>query len=239
MSNETYTYKDILLGVREECKKIKPELERLKELTSKEDNHIEDYFYWIYQWALTTKPEIICQTIKRKNKFKGYRPLDNIILLNQDNDFYFNKPAGLIVEPAHKTEFNKKSLELLSSEYANNMYTNYIHGTDGKYMHTTQITQSFLRSSIYKGLDGNLTFQYSPIRDELSLMHYPHIIDNEILGLIEHLHYRKDLFPEYIRNIIENQEDKEIIIDKINGLSTSAEYKIEEDKNKIYLKRKN
>lgn len=239
MKKDYYEYKDILLGIREESKETSKKLKELKSLTEVTDNKIKEYDYWIHRWSESKNPELMCESIKPNPIWINHQNnLNSIVILNED-EAYFNRPIGLLIKPSKKVKFHAKAKEILKSEYANNMYSNYIQGKNDYLYHAVSIKPSIIRSSIFKGLESNLTFQYHLVKDELGLIHYPYQINNDLLEEIFHLKYKKDDIPKYIQEAIEKGMDKELILESIKNPTTDMTLKFEEKDNKVYVKRKN
>ena len=239
MNKDYYEYKDIILGIREENKETLKKLKKLKSMTETVDHKIKEYDYWIHRWKELQKPELMCEVTKPNPIWKNHKnTLNSIVILNND-EAYFNRPIGLLIKPSRKEEFTEEAKEILSGKYAKKMYTKYIQGKDNHLYHSIGIAPSIIKSSVYKGLESNLTYQYNLVKDELGLIHYPYQIDNELLEELLHLKYPKSSFPRYIQEIIEKQEEKEIILEQIKNPTTDMTLKLEENKNKVYLKRKN
>lgn len=239
MNKNYYEYKDIILGIREENKETLKKLTKLKEMTEVVDHKIKEYDYWIHRWQEFSKPELMCEVIKPNPIWKNHKNNLNSVVILDNKDAYFNQPIGLLVKPSRRIEFYEEAKDILSDKYSKKMYSKYIQGKDENLYHSIGIAPSIIKSSVYKGLEGNLTYQYNLVKDELGLIHYPYRIDRELLEELLHLKYPKSSFPRYIQEIIENQEEKEMVLENIKNPTTDMTLKLEESNNKVYLKRKN
>ena len=239
MNKDYYEYKDIILGIREENKETSKKLNKLKEMTEVVDHKIIEYDYWIHRWQEFNSPELMCEAIKPNPIWKNHQNNLNSIIILDNKEAYFNRSIGLLVKPSRRIEFYEEAKDILSNQYVKKMYSKYIQGHNGNLYHSVGIAPSIIRSSVYKGLESNLTYQYNLVKDELGFIHYPYQIDNELLEELVHLKYPKSSFPRCIQEIIEKQEEKEMILEHIKNPTTDMTLKLEENKNKVYLKRKN
>ena len=239
MSKENYNYKEILLGLKKECEEINQKLEVLKNATKVEDKDIEEYYYWIHRWMKEVNASLLCEVTKPFKVWKNHKNQINGIMIEENNNYQFNKPIGLYIDSSKQEEFNETAKELMSSDYVKNTYTPYIQGRDNNIFHTMQVTPSIIRSSIFRGLEGNLTYQYNLVKDELNLLHYPYRITKDMIQELFELQYPKEAFPEYLQQVIEKGKDKEIVITNIKKNKTALQLQVSEDQNKLYIKTKN
>ena len=239
MAKNTCQYKDLILGLREESKNTNKKLEELKDYTSIMDKKIDNYYYWLHRWTELAGPRVMCEVEKPIAFWNNQKNTINAFLIKDDNNYKFNQPIGLYIKGNNHEAFNNTTDEILTSEYANLAYTKYIQGKNKRLYHSTQITPSILRSSIYNGIEGNLTFQYNLPKDELRIIHYPHEITNDLIREILELEYPIDSFPDYIKEIIEKGNNKDISIITDLKTATDITLKAEEDREKVYLKTKN
>ncbi len=236
MSMDTYSYKEILLGIKEEGREIHKKLLELEECTEKTDSSIIEYYYWVHRWMASIFPEIIC-SITKEDKERLLKSQSHTILINNNSHYYFQTVAGLYRNPAKKEKFNSLAHSILNSNYANSMYTEYINGEDYGYQHTLQITPSVLRSAIYKGSDGIVTYQYNFPKNELQLVNVTGEMEDHLIDTVMEFQYPKESFPIYIQEAIEKGKEKELFLDEIVTEPYSISLKLKDNKNKVYMKR--
>lgn len=229
MSKDTYTYKEILLGLRPQFLETKQLLDDLKGLTSSDKKKIRDYYFYLYQ-SLCEKspnPELMVgferkqsefmAFIQRIKKMSGRGQPTASLMVKDNNDKYFplnRRDCRVAVRYDKLAEFSTLAETILESDFAKNI------NFPSEY-HPSYSSEKFVRVANYNTefrKTENRQIQILTYRGREDIISYgaPRNIPltNQALQELLNLEIPRDKIPPYHQNIIDacNDIDREIIL---------------------------
>ena len=236
MENDKYTYKNLLIALRNNFKNMKSELDSLKEYTSVYDENIVNYYFFIHKWVNKINPDILCQ-IDKKTIFGNVNSQSYALVNDSFDHLCLCKGVGVDIDVLNNNEFKEKVSNILSDDISNKMFSKFINGENDGYEYGIQITPSNIKGSIINRSYCNVKFDYDFMRDVFSINNFPLYVSPSLVDFIINSEYSKDKFDDYFKNIIDNNNSKDIVLNEFND-GHNVEYNIIEDKNKVYFKSK-
>ena len=256
MSQEhTYTYKQILIGLRDECLEAKAKLDKLKEHVFIFDKNQEDYYFNLYNSPYDKHlPEL---TLDRDIPQTKLRYIINGLTCNrkptrvfmaQDNNgryhairphYYKKGDFNVIVKPLSENEFKELVEELLNSDYAQFMtLPKQIKSVD-ETPYPRIVNKSFSFDLVaekgqleYEGRKDLITF--SSIRQPQRKWEP---LTQDYLNYLSQIEFPKELFPEYHQSLIDKKvdDDRPLILFDEYQPSLHTDFKIMEEEKKLVL----
>jgi hypothetical protein len=242
---ETYTFKEILFGLRNEYLNITKQLNTLKQYLFLKENNLEDINITISKDCDSGAKIIVCFLIERKNKLQKllYKIAESI-------DIYPEYKVDYIMETINGYSFaNYDNLldTLLKEEFSNavlNIYNNeFVQNAQSIFYGTGYCGVPFLSvlpSHIYTIESSHLSIDYNPSRgDYLQVKSIKAKITLELLESSLNMTYPKRRVPNYYQDIIDNSPSifKPIdIIGKIEG-TKQIDLQIIEEPKRLILKK--
>lgn len=245
MIKETYTFKEILFGLRNEYLRITSQLNSLQKYLHLKENGFESINFQILKNSDNQEISLMCILIDRQTKLEKllYRFIKNLGIYpdNQidyikelEDDFVFCNYHQLLKVESQK-EFTRDIINIYNDEFIQNMQ-NTFYGVG--YENVPYL--SLLPHSIYISEANHLAIDYDLTKgDYLHINSIHHKISNELIEASFNMTIPKRRIPEYYQNIIESSETKDNQIDiigDINGFQT-VNLKIIEEPKKLILKK--
>lgn len=240
---QKYTYKEILIGLREEYLKNQAILNKLKTLVNVYPKEkINDYKFHL---GINNDKTELMFYIETKKKF-----LENIMdFINEENaNHLFKTPVfwnnngkysiGInefyaSIKDSNNLEFDTLVKKLINSNFSNNIYLDHAIESINGHVNFLNITPSGINV-----ISPEYELFYLSLEDRLVLVNDTKSLDYNILTKAMNSSYPSDKFNDYHREIIENTPnlDKDLIIDD-NIELTSHEYIISNGKKLILTKK--
>lgn len=237
MNKDIYTYKDVLLGLREDFIGIKEKLKDLEQYTKVYDENIINYYYFVHKWVDSINPAVMCN-ITRKNVFNNIKSSNYVMLNDSSSNLFFANGVGLDIDLKRNEEFREKVNAITKEERLNKTYIKFVDGNLDGYDYCIRIAPSEVKGSIINRTYNNVKYDYNLVTDILSISNFPFNVNPKLVYFILNTEYPKTKFNEYTREVIDNSSKKDIVcLDQIGG--HRVDLKLIEDKNKIYLKNMN
>mgnify|MGYP006065129497 FL=1 len=250
MSQERYTYKQILLGIRNEHLQLNKQLEELKAYIKVFDKHVIDYFFQVWNSSTDKNPELLIHMIRNNRKVRTfikrlfkYCDYSNAALMVRDNNgcyYPLNEHSmGLRVSPDAKDEFSKLANEILDLDIGHemndfNLITAFDKGTFKKLIVMLYQLKINLDSD-----DKSLAMRYYGRDDVLrfsSRIDTPTYLTQDTLDYLLNADFPSESFSEYHQRIIENApSDVDIVVPEELSKMSGGYLKINEDGNKLVL----
>lgn len=254
MSKDTYTYKEILLGLRPQLLQTKQLLDELKGLSTSDQKKIRDYFFYLHQ-SLDDKrpnPELmisfkkeqsaLMELIQRLKKAAGYRQPTATPVLRNNNSEYFpanRRDCRVAVKHDKKEEFDTVARIILDSASAKetNFSVNYLpsygepesvrianYGVEARRIENHQI-----QSLTYKGREDAFVYR-APKTMPLT---------NDELQRLLSIEVPKVDLPPYHQILLETSEDldKEIVLTSMLSPTNFVKLDVKEDGKQLLLTR--
>lgn len=241
-------FKDVLFGLRPEYLAIEEKLKELKKYSIVLDKNIEDFSYFIIKWNKEMKPELGCKFKRKENLIQkrlhiftssiGYFKNKSTILVSDNNDNYnMRDDFPIIIDNSnHKEYLHELIVQILNSDFANNMIMPYFKKElfNGEFI--LKICSSYMDLDIQNDSMKNiLSFTQSDI-----LRYNCHNVTNgqEILNyILNELTIPSDILNEYQQDIItqNNLFDKKVYFPEIS--KTKESFTIEESPREFVLKK--
>lgn len=257
---DTYTYKQILLGLRKEFLEAQKRLDELNKFVFIFNENKENYYFNLYKSPYEEKePELTLNlNVQSKNKLLnmiknayGYRRPSRVFMLKNNNgDYYPFRPHwfrkndfNISVDPRLKAEFKELVEELLKSDFAKYMTI----PTTITAIETQSIPRIVPRSFQFDLLTDKSHISYLGRRDILEFASSKkqnerwEPLTPELLDYILGIEFPKDAFPEYHQRIIERSiyDDREIILGKQIKPKTHERLQVREEGKKLILEKVN
>ena len=244
-NQDTYTYKQILLGLRAELLRLNKELDKLKEYTTS-NKHIQNYYFNL--WTTTDlTPELYLFAEKETNiisflkKQLGYQNTTKTSIMTKGNNGLYHitypKNQQTFINFTNKEKFIKLANEILDSQIAKKMpIYNIIYGLNAKltlnfyqlYINLKQFGKIFQMT--YLGREDILQFHAALTHSSVNTKI---ILTQEILDNILNTKFPKEKFSDYHQKIIENNTQNFDIIIKEKPLYNLIQ--INENQDKLIL----
>lgn len=257
MSKETYTYKQVLLGLRKEYLEYKRKLDMLMGYAAIYD--LKDHYQFnLFKSAYeSTNPELTLDKIIKEgnpktllalwnNIFGDRIPTRTIMLKDNNGNYYPNRKYNhrkndfyVLPHPEYRKEFTELADEIVSSDFAKNMsFTKTIKATDAE-----SKPRLVPRSFEIELVTNNSEVRYHGREDKLRIagIRKPNEdwtkIGQEDLEYISQIEFPRDEFSEYHQNLIDGCEDKEILLPVGYTPQVLSKFNIREDEDKVVLTR--
>lgn len=258
MKNDTYTYKQILIGLRNEFLEAQRKLEELKDYVIIFDKNSDNYYFDLYKSPYENKlPELtINRIVNEQDAHKlltllrdtyGYKKPTRAIMLRDNNGNYYPRRKSyfkkgefeIVVKDTRKKEFGYLAEELLNSDFAKFMTLDRQIISAGAETKPRIVPDSFRFDLVteksvisYLGREDILRFSSAgkPVEKWEPLA-------QEHLDCVSKIEFMKSDFSEYHQNIIEKNinDDRGIVLYEDYQPSTYAKFKIHEDSKQLVL----
>ena len=236
----TYEFKDILIGFREEYLTIKEKLDdieknikildlklnKCKVLLNDENNMISCYFF--------EQEKNIISAIINIEKHLGM-PLYHLDNLCYDTNinlvYHFRnniKKFHIIIEDIK--EFNNKLLSIFETNFLNNFKSN-IETIYNDKIYNLDIKYNSLKQEVLNGNNSIRETIYYPNKDLIKI-DYIDSLNNNLLQTILKIKYKKTLFNEYQRSLIDNNHKE---IELFEDTRNNRLFEIKEENKKLIL----
>lgn len=256
--NDTYTYKQILIGLRNEFLEAQRKLDELESSLIVLGGNSDEYYFNLYK-ALYTNcfPEMALEKkIKNTNRLLnmlrnmyGYRKPTRALVVKDNNGFYYlyrpyrfkKNDFNVVINPNSKVEFRELIEELLNSDFA-------------KFMTFDHMITAINSTAIPRIEPKSFQFDLHTDKSHLSYLGRKDILEfssvrrktekwepltQEHLDVVSKIEFPKDSFSKYHQTIIEKgmNDDKELVLDDEYIPSKHTKLKINEDGKKLVLSR--
>ena len=257
---DTYTYKQILLGLRKEFLEAQKRLDELNKYVFIFDENKVNYYFNLYKSPYEEKaPELTLDINEQsqnkllnmmKNAYGYKRPSRAIMLRNNNGDYYPFRPYwvrkndfNISIDPLLKVEFKELVEELLNSDFAKYMTL----PTTITAIEAQSIPRIVPRSFQLDLLTDKSQILYLGRKDILELAIRKkrnerwEPLTQELLDYILEIEFPKDAFPEYHQRIIEESiyDDMEFILCKQIKPKTHERLQVREEGKKLILEKIN
>lgn len=257
-----FTFKDILLGLRQEYLRIENEFQALKECCSCEDNQINDCFY--FRFGINRQGEtdlIICYLDKEYTVFNNDNPQLNLLkmwnryvwnfnnsnIINDNGNYKFEDiNCPITINEANQQKFNLLIEKLLNDPFCR-LVTQYISALDVNFDFDRggdiEIDRLCMAVRGRYGKTSDIKITYIPydgaMREQILIYREYSNITSEYIERIMNLVFGRADFNEYLQGLIDKAEpyDKQIIFDDDNIFQKSGQYEVREDGKKLVLTR--
>lgn len=246
MTNETYTFKEILLGLKDEYLEITKQLNGLKQYLLLEENNIESINIFFTQYSINKGVQLVCLLEERKKLLEkvldkfialiGMPPEQKVDYIKEYNNNFTFLNHNLLISESGQSEFNQIIINTYNREFVKNIKPIYcvVEGDRVPFL-------SVLPHNIYLSVVNKITLNYNPnAGDFIRVVSLKGRLSKKKIEDVFNLDFPKSKFPEYYQYLIESSQakDKEIdFIGKIDG-TKNIELEIIEDTKKLILKRK-
>lgn len=252
MSKDTYTYKEILLGLRDEFIDIESQLRELKDYSLANKKYVSKYNYYLSKVNPEHLPELRVSVERRQTalmkklrelarRFSYYRDPQTALMVKSNNGIYYplaGEPFKLGVNPEYKEEFERLATELLNSRLANEMNFNEVHSTSFKERET--IATRWFKPCLRLSRDNKVVqMTYLPETDRVKYASGNIPLTQDLLDEIMAVEFQKEDFSPYHQEIIETKkEDRPIFLSQSDSPITFGEFQVVDyaANPKIYLR---
>ena len=254
MSKDTYTYKEILLGLRDEFIDVESQLRELKDYSLANKKYVSKYTYYLSKVNPEHLPELRVSVVRKQTalmrklrelarRYSYYSDPQTALMVKSNNGIYYplaGKPFKLGVNPEYKEEFERLATELLNSRLANEMNFDEVYSTSFKERETiaTRWFKPYLRLSRENKA---VQMTYCPETDRVKFASGNIPLTPELLDEIMSIEFPKEEFTPYHQEIIESKkENRDIVLSKTDSPITFGEFQIIDyaSNPKIYLREK-
>lgn len=233
---ESYSYIEVLLGLREEYLKNELELRKLKEYTELYDDKIADYYFRCvssYANYLVLDRDVI------KSRFKQLiEMIDNRIDLSSVDECQKDASGNYVIKEGvyklptitDQESFNEQADKILNSDFKNNSTNRFVPIING--------SAHFMCNSICLDKDNyKKSCTYFSKNDILKIGSSSRITDQNLLYMLDSPIYLANL-NDWQREVLERNCDQigDIVYPEISKRCRKLNLSIEKDKNKVYLK---
>ena len=246
MNKNSYTFKDILFGLRCEYLKLEQQLSELNKYILMDDNNIDDmYFHLIHSYS-GDKVQMLCTIYDKKNKIEkilerigyyiGICPSHKVSFVDNMDGVYNILDYPFIVDKFRIEEFSQYIYDIFNSEFGKNI--KFIHSGIG-YDNLPFLSVHPGYISLY--LNGYVSLEYNPHKgDYIHLYGYKNGIADEKIDTILNMNFPKGKFPEYYQYLIESYSsmDKEYDIIGILKHHKKIDLEIIDEPKKMILRKK-
>lgn len=254
MSKDTYTYKEILLGLREEFIDTESKLRELKDYSLANGKYVSRYHYHLSQTSSEHLPELRVNVTRKQtelmrrlrkilSRYTYYSDPTSALMVKSNNGIYYplaGEPFKLGVNPTYKEEFERLATELLESRFANEMnFKEIASTTEGK--HETVATRWY-EPRLKLNRDKKVALvDYLGRTDRIKYAATPGMpLTQELLDEMMSIEFPKAEFSEYHQELIENNPDAQrpILLPTTYEPITYGEFQVIDygHDEKIYLK---
>lgn len=254
-TKDTYTYKQILLGLRNECLEAQRKLDELRDYVFVFDKNKDSYYFNLYDSPYDKKlPELtLDRSIPKNTLLKIIESLTSHrkpvrVFMAQDNnrEYHAIRPQWfskgdftIAVDPLRRKEFAELAEELLNSDYAKQMtLKEQIKAIDAESI-PRLVPRSYefdLRAKKgqleYAGREDILTF--ASIREPKGRWEP---LTQDYLDYLTSIEFPKDAFPQYHQTAIDKvlDDDRPIVLAEEYKPQIRADFKITGDAKKLVL----
>lgn len=239
--NKTYTFKQVIFGLRKEYLDVEKQLKNLKKYVNK-SNRVEDFYFH----TAGNPCSIFLYLETKKSLLEKLETLLGTYIMGQTNfevtrdikDAYFHHKKK-ICSINNIDELKEKIDEIMQTNFIKNIVANNHNGIpciENK-INSLSITSSSIHllnsfTEIYP------FFDYYPRWDEIIMRNKEKVITPDDIFNILNLSLNGSFLNDYHCSILDNYEEKEIDIDD-NFDSSLARLEIIEEPKKLILKQKN
>lgn len=247
-NNETYTYKQILLGLRIEYVKAQKILDELSNYTYNRSKLMDYHFRLWNDSHKDNNPELLLgkKTKDDKQLFNllytifGKNILRCTTMLSDNNGFYYPKDKGYNIVIKDEQKFKEEVEKLLSSDFAKYMSSNSLINA----INSEAIPRILLRYFKIDLRSEKSVVVYHGREDVLEIAsrgknHFEPLTQEYLNYMLELEFFKKD-FSEYHQKIIEQNidNDKKIILYDGYKPEMLSKFNIKEDSKKLILTKK-
>lgn len=259
MSKDTYTYKQILLALRKEYIEYKRKLDMLMgyaAIYDLKDNYQFNLFKSVYE---STNPELTLDKIIKEgnpktllalwnNIFGDRTPTRTIMLKDNNGNYYPNRKYNhrkndfyVLPHPEYRREFTELADEIVSSDFAKNMcFDHTISAVNPDTIPGAKILPRSFEIHL-KTLNSEVRYQGREDKLRIAGSRKPNEdwtkFTQDDLDYISQIEFPRDEFSEYHQNLIDECDDKEILLPVGYTPQVLSKFNIMEDENKVILTR--
>lgn len=257
MAKDTYTYKEILLGLRDEFIETESQLRALKNYSLANEKYVSKYHYHLSQLDHDHLPELRVNVTRKQTelmrklrsllqRFTYYNDPRTALMVRSNNGIYYplaGEPFKLGVNPTHHEEFDQLARKILDSRFANEMNFGEVKSTSNHHHET--IATRWYEPRLRLNRDKSVAIvDYHGRTDRLKFAGSPNLpLTQELLDEIMATEFPKENFSEYHQALIENNpnKDRPILLPEGYEPTTLGEFQVIDygHDDKIYLKKKN
>ena len=249
MSQERYTYKQILLGIRNEHLQLNKQLEELEAYIDVSDKHVIDYYFQVWNFYIDKNPELLLRIIKNDKKIRtfikglfGYRDVNSSVMVRDNNGDYYPlnwHRMRLRFSPQTKDGFSKLAKEILDLEIGHKMTSFNPVAASDKDFHKSLLLYLYYVTFRLCSDDKSSTMTYYGRDDILEFssgIDTPTYLTQDNLDIILNADFPSSSFSEYHQRIIEKTpSDIEIVASEELAQMRSGYLKINEKGKKLVL----
>lgn len=253
MAKDTYTYKNILLGLRKEFLSANEILDELKIYSISNKQYVKDYYYYLMKYITNEIPELMVSAKinhsdfinfinNLRRKISGYEDIESSMMVRNNRGIYYplsHDRIKLGVDPLQTDLFKAKAEEILSSDFARYMNFNSITTLNG--INMSDIFIRFYKLYLRVALDSTLSqMVYLGRFDKLEFNGYnKNILTEEHLKCLLSQEFPKEHFSSYHQEIIDTHlsDEVEILLPDDYTPSSIDTFEIEDNKDELILRR--
>ena len=256
---DSYTYRQILIGLRNEFLEFQKELDQLSEynLTNKTAKK-DEYYFNLYQNNLENKnPELVLDRVMLKKGLleKLRNAPTRAIMVKNNNDVYYplrknwykKDEFNITIKPGCEKEFQECVEEILNSNVAK-----YMMQLNGNIPSITSMPVVSKKTPIIKPNISSFGFELCTSKSNIKYLGRNNIIEfrsvrmpnekwepltQEYLDYVSELRFLKDNFSEYHRNIIDKtiEDNRPIILSEDYQPKISEMFEVQDTPKQIVL----
>ena len=250
---QSYTYKEILLGLREEYLKNQQRLDALKKYVSLDNKkEYEEYGFFVFndgkdkyvELALRQRQSVIVKLIETlSNKIIGESDKKTTCIAHEFNGEmrYMTFPNSKNYSINDMNSLMADADRVLGSEFVQKIATGKKYFEDDDYAFKLSPSNILVDTGYHKADYPPARFLYTPDHDILTIIAYDDPLYIEHVNNVFGYEIPADVLTEYHREIIDNSEDKDKAL-SITGLSLSRvpqvfKFRENKEENEIVLRR--
>lgn len=251
MANDTYTFKEVILGLRPEFIKAKKDLDKLKQYSVHDPKYIDDFDYALSKFLVDEAPELLIY-IQRKyqnNLIKGFDELRDIFghprktgakMVRDNTGIYYpltNEKNFPYVNRDQYQEFKELAEQILSSDFAQKMNFSEI-SSPNKYdiIRLSGIMYNLRLTTLEQTT--NCQFDYLGNQDKFGFYGgKTTLLTEEYLDYLLDREFPREEFSEYHQALIDEHlgDDTDIVLPENCEPLKSCQLNIEDDGKKLIL----
>lgn len=244
--NNSYSFKDILFGLRDEYLLLQQQLDTLKKYINLEENNLEDISFYLSHQYSEDEVKMLCTLYDKKSKIEkklewikiqlGIYPKYRSSYINENNGEYVIEKYPEIIDKDKKQEFNQSVFYIFNTEFVKNV--RYINSGTG---YNDIPFLSLHPSYIYLSQNKYASLEFNPCKgDYISLYSFRGLLSKDKMENMFNMEFSKERFPEYYQNLIENSSyiDKPVDIVGDFGYSKRGFFEIIDESKRLVLRKK-
>lgn len=252
MNNNTYAFKEVLIGLRKEYLKIYEELNELKKFVTIDNKSIDDIQFFIGESFFKENAELKVDVyfkqsqlqrkiIELKKLLRIYiYPNNTSELVKNNNNEYFvlNDNFKIWINDKFKRDFYDKATKILESDFAKHITTFHdINHRIEPFNYYLNILSTCLDIDAISESSSGPMCRYLAKEDKVILFCKSPYTKKDFINNVFNIRIPKDKFTEYHKNVIEKVDNKNVdieIIGEINKAKVNT-FSIKENTKKLIL----